>query len=121
MMTSCPPGSSSARLSASVTLGLFDKEVVPMTSTSPLCLIYTSTEPRRRRVREVEQPVINTTLQTDERRVFSVAEAAAILGISRSRLCEFIASGEMRTIHIGRLCTGLSRAVAQDPIPSPLA
>lgn len=75
-----------------------------MTSTSPLRLISTSTEPRRRRVREVEQPVINITLQADERRVFNVAEAAAVLGISRSKLYQFIASGEMRTIHIGRLC-----------------
>lgn len=75
-----------------------------MTSTSPLRLITTSTEPRRRRVREVEQPVINITLQADERRVFNVVEAAAILGISRSKLYEFIATGELRTVHIGRLC-----------------
>ncbi|MCR6648547.1 MAG: hypothetical protein NVV70_10555 [Cellulomonas sp.] len=36
-----------------------------------------STERTRRRVREVEQPIINITLQPDERRVFSVVEAAA--------------------------------------------
>ena len=75
-----------------------------MTSASPLRLISTSTEPRRRRVREVEQPVINITLQADERRVFSVTEAAAVLGIGRSKLYQFIATGEIRTIHIGRLC-----------------
>jgi len=75
-----------------------------MTSTSPLRLISTSTKPRRRRVREVEQPVINITLQADERRVFSVTEAAAVLGIGRSKLYQFIAAGEIRTIHIGRLC-----------------
>ncbi|GEN78973.1 hypothetical protein AFE02nite_07070 [Actinotalea fermentans] len=75
-----------------------------MASTSPLRLISTSTEPRRRHVREVEQPVINITLQADERRVFSVTEAAAVLGIGRSKLYEFIAAGELRTIHIGRLC-----------------
>ncbi len=62
-----------------------------------------STERTRRRVREVEQPIINITLQPDERRVFSVVEAAAILGISRSKLYQFIAAGEIRSIRIGRL------------------
>ncbi|KGM17826.1 hypothetical protein N867_08695 [Actinotalea fermentans ATCC 43279 = JCM 9966 = DSM 3133] len=62
-----------------------------------------STERTRRRVREVEQPIINITLQPDERRVFSVVEAAAVLGISRSKLYEFIAAGEIHSIRIGRL------------------
>lgn len=75
-----------------------------MTSTTSLRVVSTSMEPRRRRLREVDQPVINITVQTDERRVFSVAEAAAVLGISRSKLYQFIASGDLRTIHIGRLC-----------------
>lgn len=52
---------------------------------------------------QVEQPIINITLQPDERRVFSVVEAAAILGIGRSKLYEFISSGEIRSIRIGRL------------------
>lgn len=75
-----------------------------MASTSPLRLISTSTESKPRGVREVEQPVINITLQADERRVFSVAEAAGVLGIGRSKPYELIAAGEIRTIHIGRLC-----------------
>lgn len=75
-----------------------------MTGTTRLRAIATSTEPGRRRVRETDQPVINITLQADERRVFNVAEAAAVLGMSRSKLYQFIASGELRTIHIGRLC-----------------
>lgn len=75
-----------------------------MASTTPLRVVATSTEPRRRRARDLDQAVINITLQADERRVFNVAEAAAILGISRSKLYQFIASGELRTIHIGRLC-----------------
>jgi len=74
-----------------------------MAKTSPVRLISVSTEPGRRRVREVERPIINITLQVDERRVFNVTEAAAILGIGRSKLYEFIAAGEIRTIHIGRL------------------
>jgi len=70
----------------------------------PARLISVSTERSRRRVREVEQPITNITLQVDERRVFNVMEAAAILGIGRSELYEFISTGEIRTIHIGRLC-----------------
>ena len=74
------------------------------TSTAtPVRVTSVSTERTRRRVREVEQPIINITLQTDERRVFSVVEAAAVLGISRSKIYEFIAAGEIRSIHIGRL------------------
>lgn len=75
-----------------------------MAGTTRLRVIATGIEPGRRRVREVDQPVINITLQADERRVFNVAEAAAVLGMSRSKLYQFIASGEIRTIHIGRLC-----------------
>lgn len=69
---------------------------------TPIRVTSVSTERTRRRVRDVEQP-INITLQPDERRVFSVVEAAAILGISRSKLYEFIAAGEIRSIRIGRL------------------
>ena len=75
-----------------------------MSSASPLRLVSTSTVPLRTRVREIEQPVINITLQTDDRRVLTVSDAAHCLGISRSKLYQFIAAGEIRTIHIGRLC-----------------
>jgi excisionase family DNA binding protein len=80
------------------------QEVVTMSSTSPRRLVSTSTVPFRARVRKVEQPVINITLQTDDRKVLTVADAAQCLGISRSLLDKFIAAGEIRTIHIGRLC-----------------
>ena len=70
---------------------------------TPIRVTSVSTERTHRRVRDVEQPIINITLQPDERRVFSVVEAAAILGISRSKLYEFIAAGEIRSIRIGRL------------------
>lgn len=70
---------------------------------TPVRVTSVNTERTRRRVREVEQPIINITLQPDERRVFSVVEAAGILGISRSKLYEFIAAGEIRSIRIGRL------------------
>lgn len=75
----------------------------PKAKPTPVRVTSVNTERTRRRVREVEQPIINITLQVDERRVFSVVEAAAILGISRSKLYQFIAAGEIRTIRIGRL------------------
>ena len=75
-----------------------------MSSTAPLRLVSTSTVPRNTRARETQQPVINITLQTDDRKVLTVADAANCLGISRSKLYQFIAAGEVRTIHIGRLC-----------------
>ena len=75
-----------------------------MAGTTRLRVIATSTDPGHRRVREVDPPVVNITLQADERRLFSVAEGAAVLGVSRSKLYQLIASGELRTIHIGRLC-----------------
>jgi len=75
-----------------------------MSSIAPLRLVSTSTMPRNTRARESQQPVINITLQTDDRKVLTVTDAAHCLGISRSKLYQFIASGEVRTIHIGRLC-----------------
>jgi excisionase family DNA binding protein len=75
----------------------------PEAKPTPVRVTSVSTERTRRRVRDVEQPIINITLQPDERRVFSVVEAAAVLGISRSKLYEFIAAGELRSIRIGRL------------------
>ena len=66
----------------------------PRAKPAPVRVTSVSTERTRRRVREVEQPIINITLQPDERRVFSVVEAAAVLGVSRSKIDEFIASRE---------------------------
>lgn len=75
----------------------------PKARPTPVRVTSVSTERTRRRVREVEQPIINITLQPDERRVFSVVGAAAILGISRSKVYQFVAAGEIRSIRIGRL------------------
>ena len=75
-----------------------------MSNIASLRLVSTTTMPRPTQSREIERPVINITLQADDRRVFTVAEAAHALGISRSKLYQFIAAGEIRTIHIGRLC-----------------
>ncbi|MCB2175767.1 MAG: hypothetical protein KQH57_08160 [Actinomycetales bacterium] len=81
-----------------------------MTSTSPLRLITTSTEPRRRRVREVEQPVINITLQADERRVFNVVEVLAELGAPWPDVClateEWVNAESSRIVRLASALSG---------------
>lgn len=75
-----------------------------MSGSTALRLVQATTPARRARGSAHENPVINVTLQVDDRRVLTVPEAAYRLGISRSKLYQFIAASEIRTIHIGRLC-----------------
>jgi len=75
-----------------------------MPRTPPPRLVSSTVErARTRQVREVEQPIVNITLQSEDRNVLTVAEAAYALGISRSKLYEFITAGEICAIYIGRL------------------
>ena len=76
-----------------------------MSRTGPGALRVVSVQRSRPRSapRTPEEPVINVTLQTDDRLLFSVPEAAHRLGISRSRLYEIIADGGIETVTIGRL------------------
>ncbi|MCU0277301.1 MAG: excisionase family DNA-binding protein [Candidatus Nanopelagicales bacterium] len=46
---------------------------------------------------------MNLTIQTDDRLLHTVVEAARRLGISRSLLYELLATGEIQSIHVGRL------------------
>lgn len=96
-----------------------------MKDAAGLRLTATSLTPTRARAREIEPPIINITLQPDERRVFSVPEAAAVLGIGRSKLYQFIDAGEIRTIHIGRLCkvpvSAIDEFLASRPSSGPSA
>lgn len=45
-----------------------------------------------------------TTGSALQRLLLSVDEAASVLGIGRTKLYELIAAGELRPVHIGRLC-----------------
>jgi len=47
--------------------------------------------------------VVSLTLLPDERLLLTVVEAARRLEISRSRFYELLASGEIDSIHVGRL------------------
>jgi excisionase family DNA binding protein len=75
-------------------------------STTPTTLRLVSTAPARSRRREPApaEQVIAVTLQADDKLLMTVPEAARRLGISRSLFYELIAAGQIRTIHIGRLC-----------------
>jgi excisionase family DNA binding protein len=62
--------------------------------------------PKRRPVREpvVDERVINLTVAADDRLLLTVGEAAHRLGIGRPFMYELIATGQIETIHLGRLC-----------------
>ena len=75
-------------------------------STTPTTLRLVATTPARssRREREPAEQIIAVTLQADDKLLLTVPEAARRLGISRSLFYELIAAGQIKTIHIGRLC-----------------
>ncbi|WP_162242698.1 excisionase family DNA-binding protein [Cellulomonas sp. Leaf395] len=53
-----------------------------------------------------ERRVINVTVQSDERLLLTVAEAAARLGIGRTFMYQLLAAGEVASVHVGRLHKG---------------
>lgn len=62
------------------------------------------TAPRRRTARYTDPlEVIDLTVRTDNRLLLSVEEAAERLGIGRSLMYELISSGQIDSIHLGRL------------------
>lgn len=84
-------------------------------STTPTTLRLVSTAPTRSRRRETEpaEHVIAVTLQADDKLLMTVPEAARRLGISRSLFYELIAAGQIKTIHIGRLCKVSQQALEE--------
>ena len=88
-------------------------------STTPKTLHLVTPMPTRSRRQELVPPeqVIAVTVQADDKLLLSVPEAARRLGISRSLFYELIAAGQIRTIHIGRLCK-ISLAAIDDFIES---
>jgi len=47
--------------------------------------------------------VINVTVESDDRLLLTVAEAARRLGIGRTLMYELLGSGEVSSVHVGRL------------------
>ena len=57
----------------------------------------------RRETQNTERQIVDVTLRTDDRLLLPVDEAARRLSIGRSLLYELLATGEIHSIHVGRL------------------
>lgn len=51
----------------------------------------------------VGEQIVNVTLESDERLLLSVVEAARRLDIGRTLMYELLGSGQIESVHVGRL------------------
>src|SRR5450830_767141 len=74
-----------------------------MTATTQLRIVV-PIEPRPSRVPIMpDGQVINLTIERDERLLLSVVEAAHRLGVGRTLMYELLGSGQIESMHVGRL------------------
>lgn len=67
-------------------------------------VVVLATEPRRRpRHEDADARVIAVQVESDERLLLTVVEAARRIGVSRALMYELLGSGQIESIHIGRL------------------
>ena len=71
-----------------------------MTATAQLRLVA-PTEKRAPVVPETQ--IINLTIESDEKLLLTVVEAAQRLGIGRTLMYELLGSGQIESVHVGRL------------------
>jgi len=71
-----------------------------MTATAQLRLVA-PTETRARIVPEAQ--IINLTIESDEKLLLTVVEAAHRLGIGRTLMYELLGTGRIESVHVGRL------------------
>ncbi|HZL04314.1 MAG TPA: helix-turn-helix domain-containing protein [Coriobacteriia bacterium] len=71
-----------------------------MTATAQLRLVA-PTETRARIVPEAQ--IINLTIESDEKLLLTVVEAAQRLGIGRTLMYELLSSRQIDSVHVGRL------------------
>jgi excisionase family DNA binding protein len=50
-----------------------------------------------------EAQIINLTIENDEKLLLTVVEAAGRLGIGRTLMYELLGSGQIESVHVGRL------------------
>lgn len=84
----------------------FPTEEAPMRraqTNAPTLKLITDTTAGRRQAGIDGSPIVNLTIQADDRLLLTVVEAARRLEVSRSLLYELIAAGEIESIHVGRL------------------
>jgi len=53
--------------------------------------------------RHPDEQVINLTIESDEKLLLSVVEAAHRLGVGRTLMYELLGSGQIESMHVGRL------------------
>lgn len=71
-----------------------------MTATAQLRLV----RPTATRAPTAPEPqLINLTIENDEKLLLSVVEAAHRLGIGRTLMYELLGSGQIESVHVGRL------------------
>lgn len=71
-----------------------------MTATAQLRLV----SPTATRAPTAPEPqLINLTIENDEKLLLSVLEAAQRLGIGRTLMYELLSSGQIESVHVGRL------------------
>lgn len=74
-----------------------------MTATAQFRLVAPPA-PRRSRAPAIsDEQVIQVTLEQEERLLLSVVEAAQRLGIGRTLMYELLGSGQIESVHVGRL------------------
>jgi excisionase family DNA binding protein len=71
-----------------------------MTATAQLRLVA---PPETRAPVVPDAQIINLTIESDEKLLHTVGEAAGRLGIGRMLMYELIAAGEIESVHVGRL------------------
>ena len=74
-----------------------------MTATTQFRLVAPPQSRRTRFPVTHDEQVIQVTLQPDERLLLSVVEAAERLGIGRTLMYELLTSGQIESVHVGRL------------------
>lgn len=71
---------------------------------TPTQIVVLAPEPRRRPQNEdADGRVIAVQVEADERLLLTVVEAARRIGVSRALMYELLGSGQIESIHIGRL------------------
>jgi excisionase family DNA binding protein len=79
------------------------QQEVTMTATTQLRIVV-PTEARPSRAPAIpDEQVINLTIERDEKLLLSVVEAAHRLGVGRTLMYELLGSGQIESMHVGRL------------------
>jgi excisionase family DNA binding protein len=74
-----------------------------MSATAQLRLVTPHERHSSRAPEPADEHVINVILEADERLLLSVVEAARRLGIGRTLMYELLGTGQIESMHIGRL------------------